>query len=606
MIETQRTFHSSQMSDVLPPRTGSCIEQYTHELTEGPEISLSEQEKQLVLEYEKVLLYDSKIESETLEGLETVWKKLIPESEFYLEYFLTPEGKQALVTQLGASEDAVEFDSLDAIQTFLYGLDYSTFDAHNLDILSGASRQYSEKRMLQQFEAGQYAATDLVENPHKISIIRKPDVLFEKITGYRKLKDFYKQEKENLESELYELKRAEEVNQSEIRVVQAKLALLKIYTRRLNTLIAELYFAAYQLKQQSEATGIEYDFNGSFRSIEHSADATKTRTLLARLDRFINGTGDNSTPISLELEHLADELKDTASNLHLVDSENARTIDTETLVSAQELKTWMEVVLKHHNLLSSSTEFDSDREGPAEDGKWQVVITPKSSSISRNSRQKVIKIAPDFERTVSSLVPAGAIPVLDHELTHLFQDENRMRLGLNIFDNVRTDRATATMEAGAIMVEAETQKELFGQERRPNLNYYAAMQRRLNGGSYKECVKAFYDSVIESEPEMDTHKAMKLAINRTARLFKGGGRFDSTDGTITNSKDLVYLEQDILAHELAESNAQRFLFIGGVSLQTLAELHAVGLFDESQMQYPTERPSDTLRKLGYFAQFGIN
>lgn len=608
MIENHRITQSAHISEVFPPRTGTGIERSIEELTRDSEVLLSEQEKQAVLDYERVLLYDSEGGSETLEGLETVWKKLVLESEFYLDYFLTPEGKQLLMDQLGVHETEVDFDSLDEIETFFYRLDYSNFDTKNVDILSGSSRQYSEEVMLQQFEAQQYAVTDAVENPRKMSVVRNPKILFEKISGYRKLKEFYKQEKASLESELYELQRDAEANESRIRVVHAQRALLKIYRRRLNTLIAELYYAAYKVTVQSEAIGLEYDFADYFKSIGQNPNEGTIHKILSRLDRFINGSGDTSSPISAEIEHMVAESRIAGidSEGQPVDNHDKTGIETEAMITASELKNWMEVVLRQHDLLSSSTDFDSDREGPAEDGKWQVVITPKSTSISRNSRQKVIKIAPDFKRTISSLVPAGAIPVLDHELTHLFQDENRIRLGLRIFDNVRTDRATATMEAGAIMVETETQKELFGQERKPNFNYYAAVKRRLNGGSYKECVKAFYDSLMATDPDSDKRKAMKLAINRTARLFRGGGRFDSTDGSITNSKDLVYLEQEFLAEQLAKVNAQRFLFIGGVSLQTLAELHAVGLFDESKMQYPTERPSDTLRKLGYFAQFGIN
>jgi hypothetical protein len=104
-----------------------------------------------------------------------------------------------------------------------------------------------------------------------------------------------------------------------------------------------------------------------------------------------------------------------------------------------------------------SRDYDKDRSGRAPDELWQVVDDPSVTNLSVDGQQGVIRVSfgKRGERELASLTPAGAVPVLDHEFTHLIQHENKQRIGLAITDKVGMDRADIVQEAGAILAEAK-------------------------------------------------------------------------------------------------------------------------------------------------------
>ncbi|NMB56514.1 hypothetical protein GYA19_01075 [Candidatus Beckwithbacteria bacterium] len=602
---------------IFPDRPGENIDQWINILEKKPEIILNERQKAEVLTYERKLTEGN--EKEKIPGLEPIWRKKIKESEFHLEYFLTPEGKLSLKEKLGISE-IPEFQTITDVSQFLYSFDYSNIDVRKIDELIGLSRRFMEEEMYRQFdkyvinpaqsniethEANEYQMEwtladpiDQVNNPHKITVIRNPEVLQEKIEGYRRLKAFYRQEIKNLREKINE---SHKVNDFEgINTAKAKLAIVKIYKRQVNVLISELYASAVALQKQGQTQGKDYNLDSSFTGLKLFKDRHTVQRLLARFDRFQHGTGGESQPVSQSLEALAKSLDKS----NLVNKEEGY---KQYKVNAFQLKEWIEIVLKEYDLLSKYSDYDSDREGPADDNKWQVVISNKFKNVSVNSKQKVIKIPESYQGSIAFLNPVGAIPLIDHEVgAHVVQHDNKARMGLAIFEEIGTDRSVVMMEAGAVGLEADTQKKLFSQDRPLNAHYLQAVKAKLEGGSYRECVKAFYDSYLASDPNKNKEKALKTAINRVARLFKYGDDFDSRDPYLVNSVDLVYLEQELVARELKARGKEKYLFLGGVNLQTLAELHQFGLFDESRILIPKEKPSEILQRKGYFKSFGIN
>ena len=88
-------------------------------------------------------------------------------------------------------------------------------------------------------------------------------------------------------------------------------------------------------------------------------------------------------------------------------------------------------------------------------------------------------------------------------------------------------------------------------------------------------------------------------------MFNNGGELSlSASPFLTNSKDLVYLEQELVVRELEKVGKQHYLLVGELNLQTIAELHQIGMFDEDEFVFP-KKPSQILLEKGYFDTFGL-
>ncbi|MBN1915431.1 hypothetical protein JW796_00340 [Candidatus Dojkabacteria bacterium] len=241
--------------------------------------------------------------------------------------------------------------------------------------------------------------------------------------------------------------------------------------------------------------------------------------------------------------------------------------------------------------------YSSDRNGRADDNKWQVIISPRVTIISVNSRKGTIFIPSGEIRKLGSTAPSGVIAISDHETMHILQHENKARIGLAITENIGTDRSSVNAEAGAIAWEREAKKRYLGQEAKVSKGLFRAVQERTKGRSFKACAKAFYDNYMEgiaSPSEEKKMEGVKEAVKHTRRIFTGAGIFGNWSSYTTNSKPLAYIEQNLVAEELSNRGMSDLLAIGGVSLQTLAELNKVGLFDRSKAVLPEMRPSEII------------
>lgn len=598
-MPVEREFHPQ----LYPERPELGLDSHLEVLSRTPEIVLSPEEKNTVLQIENLLTTSPNLNQETIEfrgqqiplhhtddegvtGIENAWKIKVNTTDFFTDYFKTEDGYKDLVEHLG-------WDVSIPIDIFLAQGQFNA-KANVINAVAGRSRDYAQKRMVNEFEESGFTAVDGVHNPEQVTIVRNPDALVDQFDEYSKLKKY-----------LHNFQQA--INESDSAFSEATRTVVEMNMRRLNQLLAGSYPDLVAFLKQSKRSEDEdhHKLAQKIREIVgthmfHVLYKDPGARMFERLDKFINGVGDKVGDIYTVLSPEVLEVADQAGKSQPEKVKGKFDVSEEVLesivIDAKSFQHWFKEVLAESNLLSVENEdlYDKDRSGPPADGKWQVILDPNRSSIVVEDRQRVILVPEKFRRSIASINPAGAVPVLDHEDTHVVQNENRRKLGLGITRNVRMDRSDIYSEAGAVARETECQEELFGHTRDANPHYLRAMQAKLAGGSLRDCMKAFYDSLMQSDPEMSQRKAAEQAVDRAMRLFRNGGQYDDDSVHLTNSQPLVYLEQDILVQKLKESGCEKLLYVNGVNLEMLAKLHRVGLVDLDKITVPKKHPSEVI------------
>ena len=142
-------------------------------------------------------------------------------------------------------------------------------------------------------------------------------------------------------------------------------------------------------------------------------------------------------------------------------------------------------------------------------------------------------------------------------------------------------------------------KEAFGFNSPPHPHYIRAMQKKIDGGNYLDCVNAFYESTMniprqeklagtlsDEDFKKEMRKNLSLSINRAQRLFRDGSSLSSREGFLSKSKDTVYLEQVRLFRELKKHGLEKYVFIGGANLNALTFLLRSGFLNPEDIKTP--------------------
>jgi len=585
-----------------PERPGANIDSSITILSLPPEIVSTEEERRNAFMIESaltkgqdlygVLLVDNSANRPKVRGVEKIYlENKVNTLDFFVDYFTSSrEGFHALVL-LRFEPNGDEVHDTEIIE-FLSGFDYSSIPANSIAEVAGESRQFVEKTIADQMEENNFESIDGLTVPTKITIVKNPEKLATKIMELRDLKEFLKK-----------YSQAESVvNSPQISAV------VNMHSRRVNDLIVSSYSDVLALIKQYKASPNKKS-EDAIQQIR-AANATPFfsddigGSALSRIDKYMNGAGeeiedgdyspisDSAVDVAKEIISDKDEKVASAGGKY---SEYSELFD-KVKVDAPEFQNWVKKVIKEYGILSNipESEYSPDRAGCAEDGNWQVVIHPTVDNLAIDGKQRVVKIPVDLKKSLAQLSPAGAVPVLDHEVGgHVVQWENKKRMGLSITEVVEIDRSDVYKEGGGIMEETDTQKVLFGQDRGTNIDYITASMAKLNGLNYLDCVKAFFDSNMASDPKKSKRGAAKLAANRVLRLFRNGGALEDESNFLSNSQPLVYLEQDLVVKKLKEKGMEKLLHFG-INLDVLADLHRVGLIDIRNIWIPDKKPSEIL------------
>jgi hypothetical protein len=571
--------------------------EFLHDIETGKveKRELAEGEKAEVLQFEKG----------RGEKLEDIFLIKVNNDVFSLEYFLTEGGRQDFLEVTGEEFRA---DTLEEAKVFLYQKRdvLAKIDAKKRTKLGGNSKVFENKRvakeLMDNLSDTEKFSFDEVEMPQRVSLLYNPRDALEKI---EKLRDFKNEIKEALVE--FDSKSNQELSDKEY----AEKGILQMYQRKVNEMIVSERSSVVGIYKMEETLGKDQLTEQENAVLNWHVGLKRGDKSLAKMDKFIYGASleynkeGERTQVNKEMLEFArtEREKSLQNGLNERAAVEEKGLDIDKIfdknIPKEEFVACAEETLRSYDLLSSEDPegYSEDRKGTAKDGKWQVIARSEYRSMQVNKKQKVVKIGIENKNIVDTLSV-----LIAHEIEgHVLQQENKERIPLKLFDKVGADRAAIFSEGGAMMNEGEVKKELFGIDKPAEPHYLAAMTKKLGGGNYLECVKAFYESAIKI-PQMQknlgkiddesfgklTKEKMALAVNRTERLFRGGANYDSKNAVLAKSKDTVYLEQAMLMRKLQELGMEKYAFLGGSNLRNLTFLAETGLVNLEDIQEPKD------------------
>jgi len=522
-----------------------------------------------------------------LQPLEAIWELKVNKSQLGVNYFMTSEGTAALDEVFGIRPDGVKTPA--GMATILASLDTSSIESTILDELEADSVGYEEELLTDAFKANEYKGEGL-PSMQLVQIYKNPEVLVAKAHGYRQFKAYLGRVKVDLQAQTFEGNPA---------VSKAQLILVDKYRQRINHFLVDAYIQAYDLLDQYRVSG-ETTHSSAITDLERILPAFSSEPanawiagFLQRMDRYRYGVAEDESGHYTWLSAQAQDLAASADEVHItvVNREMYKDVDLEALESTMiDGVTFrgrlLAPVLQTYGLLSSDLTWSSERIGPAMDGKWQIIVDDKFKSLSVNDKQRIMKVP----TKLTSLM--AAVSVGNHEVSHVLQHENKRALGeLAILQKIGLDNASEQTEAGGMWQENIARGALSGilTERTAGMGYYRNLQIKARGGSFGECVQAYYEN-LRSDTDMTADKAAAQAVNRARRVFRSGGfAFAQNTPYVTNTRSLSYLEQQLIYKKL-DTQTRKFLLVGGITIANLVELRRYGLVDTDNITIPDNMP----------------
>lgn len=600
----------SEGMPVFPERLnpeGEAFRGAIEALSRPPERELTEEDRFEVTTFERALargevpfgvLAPEKIRRPE-KSLREIYDMNIREEKYCVEYFLQPEvfaqnfpEAQGLTIEQRSSYVRAEMARRIA----------NPERRPKLQVFSDSklfAREILENNLRQLDRTGSY---DVRSEPSYERGLRDPELLLEKAEALREVRGYYRDIQK-------------QVGSIGGKNAELKKELLTMHAEKVNALTATVYREALSLIRQDREGQILTEEQKERMKVALPAlrkrtdrevsveagfvDRESFARFLDRIDKFLMGVDREG-----DMGHVPDVLRKLRESYQFQEGETRPDyayvdVDQEVLaerkVTAEELQSMVEMVLAEYGLLSAQRDYDPDSDDPATDGKWRAVIDPKKSrkTLGVDIKKRCVMIPQKFNRTLGQSRPAGALPVLDHETTHVIQSHNAELLGLELFSTLGAARSSGWLEAGGVAAETASLETLFGKDRRVNFTYLAALERRLEGGSIVECAHEFLKVRRRDDPEGDYDKIVSSAIGGTLRLYNSGGELTHGTPYVARSGALAYAEQKVLADALPKE--QRWmLYIGRSSLQSIATLYRLGWIEKEKLLIPERLPSEVV------------
>ncbi|MFA4930992.1 MAG: hypothetical protein WC570_03970 [Patescibacteria group bacterium] len=457
-----------------------------------------------------------------------------------------------------------------------------------------------------------YSLGELV-HPERITIIVNPDLARRKI---KKLISFKKDLKKWISELDYQIDNRRHNTREDnhdpknklesINLLEAKKLILFLYKKKINVMIVNTYYVAAAIYQMKETIGISKLAVSEKEIIRYFENDSNYEKILSQVDKFVFGASRGYS--QGERKQLSQKLINFSRQLakKYVDNEIKKGRKTAYFQAEYPVKSYIGYLDK----LLDSLKLSLSRGA----GGWTYVIDPDRLSFGVSGLSR--KIICDTHK--KSLYEIFAV-LLGHEMTHVLQHHNRQHGKIKLLVGGVTDRHYIFAEAGAKMMENRISQKLFSVKNLPHPYYIAAMQRRLAGGNYFDCVLTFYQSMLANDKKIN-HRAgrteekkrkyqnyLKIALHRVHRIFRPMVvDLNSHQPYLTSSKDALYLEQLMLIEALKKYKMEHMTMIGGVNLENLFLLAKIGLVDQRTISNLTNTMQDEkLIKLvkGYFDQF---
>ncbi|MFZ5391955.1 MAG: hypothetical protein ACOZAR_02045 [Patescibacteria group bacterium] len=585
---------------------------------------LSEENKQKLFKFEEQLFEKLKPSYDLEVGLYT----------FYPEYFLTKEGQNNWEEIFGES---IEFKDENDIKRYLITnrnrLERAVLEEREIKKSQRKrSVKYANKKpekLLFDFivkegpEIGELPPDSIkgLKYPERISVVADLKGLLTKIEAYLEFKKDlsvkiveFEKEDNNLKKRLIDSE--DDLLENKRQLWRAKMAIAKIYQKKINVLLAELYEYAVALqliKKEDKLSEEEKSILNYFRGLN------RPEKNLSRIDKFKHGTAiEKPAQIGSNLLEYAEELREIYQENEIKKIENPEIfLEGKNGFSVETFEELANKLLIRLELKTTKDTSKIPMEKKADDNKWRITVDDAKTSMGIDRKTKNIIL----DKKGKSIYSIFCV-MMAHEFTHVFQnilkEELKDVLNLKIIAEIGGDRGAIFAEAGAKMMEDKMSQELFGLKNLPHPNYIAAMQARLAGNNYFGCVKAFYDSALEINRYVKTQrinrgdnpeevmadfmaqnkKNLNDAISRVKRLFRPSVvSLNSKDPYLTSSKETVYLEQLQLVEKLGKNKMEFLTLIGGLNLENLALLTKVGLIDKNILNKLREKTSEIEKML---------
>ena len=544
---------------------------------EAKKLELTEEERTEILTLEKKA---GKI-------LEAIYRISPLSNTFYLDYFLTPEGKKDLETVLNHTIYD-DFRSVDGLKRYLYSSkNLLGIDTEKRADLAGRSRNFDEDNRFQALKKtmtpdGEINVTQ-APTPRRMDILFTPEKNRKKLSLLRAFKSNLKHYTDNHPGAL--AKKSPDFQ-------KAFSGIVDLYISRTNDLIIDQNASLFALSEKRALLGEETLTHDEQKLFEKTSGLENPERTLARYDKFTFGASEEYDLRSGERDQISEELARFANEFETVYIKSAlekseqirmRGLNPEKLAEAnvpiETVRAYAEEILTAYGL----------------ENQWQFVTSDAHKTLSVNVKEKTIQSS-NKPQSAEKLIPI----TLAHEIEgHVVQAENQARIPLQLFQSLGGGRSVVFSECGAMNNQDFISQEAFGFASPPHPHYIRAMERKLAGGDYMDCVKAFYDSSLKEVKlkrelgklsdeafEKECAANLKLAINRTKRLFASGASLTSEAGLLTNSKDTVYLEQVKLYQELKKHGLEKYVFVRGANLKTLLFLMESGFLNPGDIQKP--------------------
>lgn len=552
-------------------------------------VQLSEQERKDVLDFEDDLG----------KRFEKITDITVQKVTFYVEYFLTPDGRENFekTTGIALSHVANERDIKKTIFLNRETLQQIKYD--DLKSLAALSVKYYDERLLQQLcvynDVSHTINITEASNPQGIDVLLTPEKLAGKIAELTAFKNDVKK-----------------VNASLSEKVQCDLAkkkIIELYRKKYNQVLTEYFFDSSLIVDMAQTIGEDLLTEEEKELLKMQRGMQNVQKNLSRRDKFIHGADINY--IEGERVQISDTLKEFAEQISVEyernEAEKYQKIvengyDPEKVfaknVSIEQITILINELLEMYDLKSSygPETYDAKRSGAAPDDKWQFIAKDSYKSMSVKGKQKIIK-----SDTKNKDIYYTMTVVLGHEMGHVLQSVNSSKIPLRLFEKTKGDRSSVFAEGGAMMLQDHIAREIFGTGALGHPHYVRAMIKKMEGGNYIDCVKAFYDSstrallrkkalnqITNDDFEIQSTEQMRLAIDRAKRLFRHSADLSLSSSHLSKSKDTAYLEQIMLARRLQEKGLEKYLFFSGINLSTLTTLLELGLIDTEEIQTAQE------------------
>lgn len=557
-------------------------------------IELNDAEKESFLKLENALGCE----------LEKIFKISIVSSTIYPEYFLTEKGKEDFRKITGKY---LNTDNMDSIAKYFFENRkmFERMPSKERSDLFSRSRDFSDEILLSKItektdEEGNFDLEGITI-PARMNVLLSDDKALEKINGLRELKKKIKDYVKVANIQDYQARESNNLK-------QVKLTILELYKRRVNEMIADLFYTGVMAYKTREIVGDKNLSENEEKLIKEFVGLGEFKKNYSRYDKFIHGASKEyksgfREQISREIIDYADVLEKEYVQNEIDKPKNIKKkrLDYDKIFKADIKKSEFckigEDTLDYYGQKSaqSSEEYFIEREGPAPDNKWQFIARDEFRSMGVDAKQKAIKSGIK-NKSVQEVIAV----LIGHEIEgHFVQALNKSQIPLRLMKKVGGDRTSIISEGGAMMIQDEITKKTFGYRTIPHPYYIKAMIKKLEGGNYLDCIKAFYDSsqkgllekkklglISEEKFTEELKENLKLAIDRTKRLYKEGINYDDESEFLAKSKDTAYLEQLILLKKLKDRGMEKYAYIGGCNLNTLVLLSKIGFLDLNKIEKP--------------------